>query len=218
MSIPELSGPVRKPASGGPAKQLILFLHGWGADGANLIELASLMAPHFPDAQFAAPNGPQACEVNPEGYQWFSLMDRDPARMLAGARSAAEVLNHYVDTQMKELGLSETQVALVGFSQGTMTSLHAVMRRSKAVSCLVGFSGALVAGDLLKDEIVVHPPVCLIHGDRDDVVSFDAMGHAKHVLESNKVPVETHARPNLGHSIDMQGVEIATHFIKGHLL
>lgn len=216
-NIPAISGPTKEPPAGGKPQQLVIILHGWGADGANLIDIASLMAPALPHAKFIAPNGPYPCEVNPMGYQWFSLLDRNPVHMLAGARQAEAVVNQFIDAQLQVLGLTERQLALVGFSQGTMTALHTALRREKPPACLVGFSGALIGAEVLESEITSRPPVCLIHGDMDDVVPFGAMRLAQNALEENHVPVETHARPRIGHSIDMKGVEIATAFLKRHL-
>ncbi len=212
--MPTLTGPERKPASGGKAKQLVLILHGWGADGHNLIDIAELFARNLPDAHFIAPNAPDICEVNPYGYQWFSLMDRTPASMLAGARKAAETLNGFIDEKLAALSLDNKDLALVGFSQGTMLSLHAGLRR-KDIAAIAGFSGALVAPEALPQEIQSRPPVCLIHGRMDDVVPFTALGMAEEGLRANGVPVETHARPGLGHSIDMEGIAIAGRFLKG---
>src|ERR1700685_3482085 len=104
-----LTGPIRKPRSGGKAKQLVILLHGWGADGPNLIDLADAFAPMLPDAQFIAPNAPQPCEANPYGYQWFSLMDRQPQSMLNGVRRATDVVNDFIDEQLKALALDNSK-------------------------------------------------------------------------------------------------------------
>lgn len=213
----QLSGPFRNPRSGGAAKQLIVILHGWGADGANLIDLADFLAPAFPDAHFIAPNAPHVCEVNPYGYQWFSLMDRNPSRMLQGARDAAEILNQFLDEELSALGLDNNELALVGFSQGTMTSLHVALRRSPQIAAVVGFSGALIGHDELAKEITARPPVCLIHGDHDDVVPYGAMAAATQTLTACGLVPETHTRPFVGHSIDMEGLKIAGEFLKKNL-
>jgi phospholipase/carboxylesterase len=212
-----LNGPIRKPRSGGKAKQLVILLHGWGADGPNLIDLGDAFAQLLPDAQFIAPNAPQVCEVNPYGYQWFSLMDRNPENMLAGVRDAAVVVNQFIDEQLKALGLDNNQLALVGFSQGTMVGLQVAMRRAPAMAALVGFSGALIGPETLAPEIAARPPVCLIHGQSDDVVPFGSLQRATDALTSQKVKVEPHARPFLGHSIDMEGMKIAAEFLKNNL-
>ena len=209
-----LSGPFRKPRSGSAPKQLVVILHGWGADGPNLIDLADMFAPTLPDAYFVAPNAPHVCEVNPFGYQWFSLQDRQPQHLLAGVRDAAKVVNAFLDEKTKELGLDNSKVVLMGFSQGTMTALQVAMRRTPAIAALVGFSGRLIAPETLSPEIVARPPVCLIHGEADDVVPFGSLAHASEALSSHGVSVETHARPFLGHSIDMEGVALASAFLK----
>lgn len=207
----------RKPASGGKAKQLVLILHGWGADGANLIDIADLMARVMPDAHFIAPNAPFICEINPYGFQWFSLMDRNPLHLLAGARKAADLLNKFIDEQLAELGLDNSKLAIVGFSQGTMTALHLALRRTPAIAALVGFSGALIGAEVLSKEITARPPICLIHGNADDVVPYASMAYATEQLREHGCKVDSHTRPFLAHSIDMEGITIATEFLKGRL-
>ncbi len=205
----------RKPASGGKAKQLVIILHGWGADGYNLIDLADLFARALPDAHFIAPNAPFVCEANPYGFQWFSLMDRQPQHMLSGANKAAELLNKFIDEQLAELSLDNSKLALVGFSQGTMTALHVALRRTPQIAALVGFSGALVGAEVLSKEITARPPICLIHGNMDEVVPYASLAHAEEVLKIHGCSVEPHTRPFLGHSIDMEGMAIAAEFLAG---
>jgi len=215
----------RKPASGKPAKQLVLLLHGWGADGPNLIDIADVLARDLPDAHFISPNAPFVCEVNPYGFQWFSLMDRSPETMLSGIRRATDLLNEFIDEQLALLepsphgrGQGEgIKVALVGFSQGTMTALHLALRRTPAISALVGFSGMLVAPEVLAGEIKARPPVCLIHGNMDDVVPYVSLANAVENLQANGVSIEAHTRPFLGHGIDMEGITTAGKFLKGVL-
>ncbi len=241
-----LSGHER-PSISGQTKQLVVILHGWGADGANLIDLADAWANVLPDAHFCAPNAHEVCEVNPYGFQWFSLMDRSPARMQAGVANAATHVNDFLDAKLRELNAGANnfyevsrpneplavphvsdsmsrsggiQTMLVGFSQGTMTALHVGLRRAD-VACVLGYSGSL-----LEDEVSLSKlhgtsnrrapealRVCLIHGEQDDVVPFAAMVRAEGLLKSAGVPVETHARPRLTHSIDMEGVEIGARFL-----
>ncbi|MFO0388759.1 MAG: alpha/beta hydrolase [Alphaproteobacteria bacterium] len=212
-----LTGPIRKPRSGSKAKQLVLILHGWGADGSNLIDLADVFAPALPDAHFIAPNAPYPCEANPYGFQWFSLMDRQPQHLLAGVRGAAEILNAFIDEQLAVLSLDNTKLALVGFSQGTMTALHVALRRSPQIGAVVGFSGSLIGPDELAKEITARPPVCLIHGNMDDVVPYASMERAANALAQHGVKAETHTREYLGHSIDMEGIKAATAFLGKNL-
>ncbi len=215
--LPELTGPSRHARSG-KTKQLVVLLHGWGADGPNLIDLADLFSQVLPDAHFIAPNAPQVCESNPYGYQWFSLMDRQPQHMLSGARDAADILNHFLDAQLKEFALDNSKLALVGFSQGTMIGLHVALRRTPQIAALVGFSGALIAPDMLSKEIAARPPIALIHGEADDVVPYASLARAVEGLKAHGVAVEQHSRPFLGHSIDMDGIKIAGEFLKKNLI
>ncbi len=216
-SLPHISGPARRPASGGPAKQLVLLLHGWGADGPNMIDLADEFSATLPDAIFVAPNAPFVCEVNPYGYQWFSLTDRQPQHMLEGANKAVDILNHFIDHALHDLQLDDSKLILIGFSQGTMTALHLALRREPQIAAVVGFSGALVGAEVLASEIKAKPPICLIHGEADDVVPFAAQKHAVESLKAQGVDVEVHARPFLGHSIDMDGIRAANAFLKKHV-
>lgn len=195
----------------------MVLLHGWGADGPNLIDLGEVFSQLLPDAQFIAPNAPFVCEVNPYGYQWFSLMDRQPQHMFDGASKAADILNVFLDEQLKSLGLDNSRLALVGFSQGTMTGLHVALRRTPPIACMVGFSGALIGAERLSKDIVSRPPVCLIHGNADDVVPFASMAHAEQALAEHGVNIKTHARAFLGHSIDMEGMRIAGEFLAKYL-
>jgi phospholipase/carboxylesterase len=259
-----LSGHERKPLSG-KAKQLVVILHGWGADGANLIDLADAWAKTLPDAHFCAPNAHEVCEVNPYGFQWFSLMDRSPARMQSGVANAAKHVNEFLDAKLKELGAQKMQepvgepalslrsivscdvqqniaetikLALVGFSQGTMTALHMGLRRAD-VSCVLGYSGSLLEDEASLSALfsigqqtdsalsTLHGAssrrapealkISLIHGEQDDVVPFASMARAEQLLKAQNVPIETHARPRLTHSIDMEGVAIGGKFLARNL-
>lgn len=208
----------RTPASGKKSQQLVIILHGWGADGYNLIDLADVFSHNLPDAHFIAPNAPFICEANPFGFQWFSLLDRQPRHMLEGANKAASLLNEFIDEQLAELSLDNSSLALVGFSQGTMTALHVALRRTPQIAAVVGFSGALVGAEILSKEITARPPICLIHGNMDEVVPYSSLSHATDNLRQHGCSVEPHTRPLLGHSIDMEGMGIATEFLVKTLL
>ncbi len=211
-----LDGPQRPPENG-KARQLVVFLHGLGADGNDLIGLAPLLREALPEAHFAAPNAPYPCDMSPYGYQWFSLLERSPEALYAGVEQVRETLNRYLDGLLASLGLPPSKLAIVGFSQGTMTALHAMLRRPQPCAAVVGFSGMLVAGAGLKDEVRSKPPVCLIHGDADMVVPPAMLTDAAAALLKSGVPVEAHSRPGLAHAIDPEGLDIAAQFLKRHL-
>ena len=214
MSLP-LSGPSFPPQSGKAPKQVVIFLHGLGADGDDLIGLAPYFAQILPEAEFLSPHAPYPCDMAPFGRQWFSLQDRSPDAMLAGLEAVRPVLDSYLDAVLESRGLTETDLALVGFSQGTMLSLHCAPRRANPIASLVGFSGLLAAPDRLLDELTARPPVLLVHGEEDPVVAFDFMALAARALEALGVSVETQARPGLGHSIDDEGLARSIGFVAG---
>jgi phospholipase/carboxylesterase len=215
--LPSLDGPSRKPASGGKPRQLVLLLHGLGADGNDLIGLAPYWAPLLPDAEFVAPHAPFPCDMAPFGRQWFSLQDRSPATILAGVRAAAPILDAFLDQALASRGLDESQLALVGFSQGTMMSLYVGLRRAKTPAGILGYSGALVGGESLAPEIRARPPVLLVHGDADEVVPPQALPMAVQTLKAARVPVDSLICPGLGHSIDEAGLRRGGQFLSDTL-
>lgn len=212
-----VSGPTVSPASGKPAKQIVIFLHGYGADGANLIDLSEHFSDLLPDAFFAAPDAPFPCEMSSLGRQWFSLATREFEPIWKGIRHAATHLNRFIDDTLNHHGLDESSVILIGFSQGTMMALHTALRREKPIAGVIGFSGRLVGPTLLADEIKSRPPVCLIHGDADAVVPYASLKDAEDILRTHDVTIETHTRAGIGHSIDCEGVAIARKFLQNTL-
>jgi len=211
--ILSLDGPRFGPASGGKAEQLIVLLHGVGADGQDLIGLAPYLAQSLPDAAFVSPNAPFPCDMAPSGYQWFSLQDRSPASILAGVQATAPILNNFIDAELKSYGLTPDKMGLIGFSQGTMMSLYVSPRRKEPMAGVVGMSGRLIAPELLEGEIKSRPPMLLIHGDADQVVPFESLALAEQGLTAAGVSVETMACPNLGHGIDEAGMKRAAAFL-----
>jgi phospholipase/carboxylesterase len=207
-----LSGPSAPPLSGGKAQQLVVLLHGWGADGNDLIGLAPVLGRALPQAEFLSPHGPFPCDMG-YGRQWFSLADRTPEMMLAGLRAVVPALDAYIDEALGARGLDDGRLALLGFSQGTMTALHVALRRTKPCAAVLGYSGRLIGAETLAEELVSKPPVLLVHGQADEVVPVQAMRQAKAVLEGLGVPLETHERPGLGHGIDEFGLQAGARFL-----
>jgi phospholipase/carboxylesterase len=213
FSGPQLFGPQGGPASGGTPKQIVILAHGLGADGNDLIGLAPYYARVLPDALFVSPNAPFACDMGGFGYQWFSYQDRAPKPVLEGVRTAAPILDAFIDRVLAETGLPDDKLALVGFSQGTMMSLFVSLRRAKPIAGIVGYSGRLLAPETLAGEIKSRPPVTLVHGDRDDIVPVSVLPEAVDTLKAVGVSVEAHIRPGLPHSIDAEGIEIGCEFL-----
>jgi len=209
----KIEGPSHGPHSGGKPKQLIVLLHGYGADGNDLIGLAPVLAPLMPDAVFHAPNAPYPCEGNPMGFQWFGINRLDPASRLAGTRAAAPFVDAFLDEKLAAYGLDESSTVLIGFSQGTMMSLHVGLRRARQLAGIVGFSGALSGAEVLKDEIKSRPPVLLVHGDADPMLPHQLTEEAAVALQKNGVEVAVHIAPGIGHGIDQTGLSNAARFL-----
>jgi phospholipase/carboxylesterase len=212
-----LDGPRLAPQSG-TAKQLVVFLHGFGADGNDLIDIGQVWQPLLPDAAFVAPHAPDPCAMAPVGRQWFPLTLRDPNERWDGVTMAAPTLHAFLDAELARLGLPEAALALVGFSQGTMMALHVGLRRTIPPAALIGYSGMLVAPNqsdfsVLADDIRTRPPVLLIHGDADDVVPVQALPLSAQGLAALDVPVERHLCRGLGHGIDEDGLRLGVEFL-----
>ena len=209
-----LDGPSYGPQAGGKPGSLVVLLHGWGANGDDLIGLAPYLAPALPGTLFVSPNAPFPCDANPMGLQWFSFEDRGEARLLGGLRLAGSLVDAFLDEQRTAIGVGADRLALVGFSQGTMLSLHVAPRRAQPIAGVVGYSGALMSPALLAEEIVTKPPLLLVHGQSDPVVPVQSTLAAAEAFEALQVPVETLLRPGLPHSIDEAGLQAAQRFLR----
>jgi phospholipase/carboxylesterase len=215
--MPRLSGPSRPPASGGKPRRLVILLHGLGADGNDLIGLAPYWARLLPDAEFLSPNAPFPCDMAAYGYQWFSSQDRSPEAVLGGVRAAAPILDAFIEEALEERGLGSRELALVGFSQGTMMSLFVGLRRAEPVAGIVGFSGRLLAPELLASARRSRPSILLVHGTEDPLVPYSSLAAAETTLKAAGVPVETVTSVGIGHSIDDQGLRRGGQFLKNVL-
>ena len=206
-----LSGPRVGPQSRAAARQLVVFLHGWGSSGDDLIQLAPLFATALPDAEFVSPHGPERCDQNPAGFQWFSLARAEQDRAAAAARAVAD-LEAFLEDEQQRLGLPENRVALVGFSQGTMVALELGLSRSFAG--ILGYSGAL----LPSARTTSGADVLLVHGAADDVLPVEGMYAAVAELAPLGARVRYHVRPRLGHSIDQEGIALGADFLRRQFL
>jgi phospholipase/carboxylesterase len=215
---PNLDGPRIAPASG-KASNLVVFLHGYGADGNDLIDIGRSWQQILPDTAFVSPHAPHPCGQSPMGREWFPLTMRDPSERWTGVNSAAPVLNAFLDAELARHALPRSALALVGFSQGTMMALHVGLRRAVAPAAIVGYSGMLVtpetkAGlDTFAAEIKSRPPVFLVHGDQDPLIPVQALLHAAQGLASLDVPTQWHISPGVGHGIDQEGLRQGGEFL-----
>lgn len=202
------------PASGAKPEKVVLMLHGYGSNGQDLISLAPLLAEAAPNAIFLSPDAPFVCDMSAMGRQWFPLQSFDPGYMLEGIRRTEPVLNHYIDQVLGQLELEDKDLVLLGFSQGTMMSLYAAPRRKHAIAGVIGYSGALLGEADLSGPTIQKMPVVLIHGEDDQVVTFDRHEHAKSALKTHGFDIDTLTIPGLPHSIDDAGIKTGAAFLK----
>jgi phospholipase/carboxylesterase len=213
----ELDGPRLAPHAG-TARQLVVFLHGYGADGNDLINIGREWQPYLPQAAFVSPHAPEPCGEAPTGRQWFPLTFRDPNERWRGVNKAAPGLQRFLDAELSRHKLPPSALALVGFSQGTMMALHVGLRRVTAPAAIVGYSGLLVVppdGDLeaFAAEIKSRPPVLLVHGDQDPLIPAQALFQATQGLAALGVSAEWHLSASVGHNIDGEGLRHGGEFL-----
>lgn len=197
-------------------KNLVILLHGLGSNGQDLISLAPLWSADVPDTVFVSPDAPFACDMVPQGtpnsFQWFSLQDRDPHMVLQGVRTAQPILDTFITEQMEKYNVPPERTVLIGFSQGTMMSLYTAPRFPVTLGGVLGYSGALCG-----EPGVRKLPICLIHGEADDVVPLTAYSHARGKLIGKGFKVTGHTTAGLAHSIDQAGIDAGGKFLKSVL-
>jgi phospholipase/carboxylesterase len=209
--MPETINGPRIEAKSGRPKQLVALLHGYGADGNDLIEIGRQWRAFLPEATFVAPHAPEPCGASPAGRQWFPLTMRDPDERWRGALKARPVIDSFLDAELARLGLDDSRLALAGFSQGTMMALHVGLRRRRAPAAILGYSGVLVGPERLseasaRDAAGQPPPILLVHGDQDQLIPFEAMFESAEELAKAGIPCQWHLSPGVGHGIDNSGL------------
>lgn len=213
-ALSTLSGPRLLPQSGERPRKLVVFLHGYGADGNDLIDIGRLWAPILPQAAFSSPNAVEPCAGAPMGRQWFSLTFRDQEEIWRGVQATRPILAQFLESELSEFGLIGKDLALVGFSQGTMMALDAATRFPAGIAGVVGYSGLLAGAKYLAEELRRRPPVLLVHGERDQVIPVQALRYSAEALAGAGLSVEAHVRPLLGHGIDQEGLRLGVQFLQ----
>lgn len=211
----QLTGPVHRTKTGGPPQQIFFLFHGWGADGANLLDIALSLSHDFPDAEFHLPNAPYLCEANTAGYQWFSLSDETTSALLNEMEAVSAIVENYIREKTKHANLDHTKIILLGFSQGAMLAKHLALTRENLCAAVAAYSGKLI--DVPKNIIDPKVPMILIHGEEDLVIPVEAMVDSYKVLKDLGLTVDAYRMVELGHGINQAGLELGHRFIKQHL-
>lgn len=202
------------PSQGDKPKNIVLLLHGLGSNADDLISLAPIMAGELPETLFLSVDAPEQCDMAPFGHQWFSLQNRAPDAILSGLQTTAQPALHKVISEIKEkYGIENKDLALLGFSQGTMTSLYTALHSDAPFAGVLGYSGALFLNPATEQDLTKQP-ICLVHGTADDVVAFESLADAETTLKEHDIEIETCACPNLGHSIDEKGLGTGVSFLQ----
>ncbi len=210
----------RRAAASGTTKSVVVFLHGYGADGADLLGLADPLAEHLPDTVFIAPDAPEKCAGNPFGYQWFPIPWLDGSSeedAMRGAEMAEADINAFLDDVLEKEGITPSQLIVFGFSQGTMMALRVLPKRAEPVAGIVGFSGRMLEPDDFAAQIKSKPPVMLVHGDQDDMVPVQHFAESGRILEANGFETYGFIMKGTGHGIAMDGLSVALQFMRDRL-
>ena len=210
----------RKEAASGNTTSVVVFLHGYGADGADLLGLADPLSGHMPDTTFIAPDAPEKCAGNPFGYQWFPIpwLDGSPEEAAkAGADLAHEDIDAFLDKVLADEGISPDRLIVFGFSQGTMMSLRVIPQRDTEIAGIVAFSGRLLDPEGFAGDVKVKPPVLLVHGDADEMVPVSHFDEAGKVLQAAGFDVYGHIQQGTGHGIAPDGLSVALSFMMDRL-
>lgn len=207
-----VNGASLQPLSGTAPKQIVLLLHGFGSSGSDMIALAPAWQQSLPEALFLAPHAPQRSGFG-AGYQWWGLSQITPQALAAGTAQAAPAIDAFIDRKLKQYDLREAELAIVGFSQGTMAALHVGLRRPRQLAAIVGYSGMLTGAAELRHAQITRPPVLLVHGSHDPVVPVAALHSAESDLRHLGIDVSTHVSSGIGHSVDPVGLRLGRDFL-----
>jgi len=212
-----LDGPRVQPSNGGAPGRLVVFLHGVGADGQDLIQLAPMLRDILPDAAFVSPHAPDPFDFAPAGRQWFSFKDDSPGAIDREVQRVAPTIDRFLDDELERTGLSADKLAVVGFSQGGIVALQSVLRRPRPVGALIGLSTILPNAAALPGELASTPPVLLVHGDQDQVLPATYAEQSARALSGLGVPVTKHILQGRGHEIDQDGLNLVRDFLSRHM-
>ncbi len=204
------------PSGGGAPTSLCVLLHGFGADGTDMIPAAAILGAHFPGMFFAAPNAPEPCVTDPACYQWYDPLGGRGLADYAVAQLAPRI-NRYIDLQLARMGLTGDALVILGFSQGSGVAIAAALQRERPCAALLVFTGAVRDKRGLEDTPVVCPPTLLVHGAEDDTIPLDSLLRSVRFLEARGIATTTHVCEGIGHTMNEEGVLVAARFLQLHL-
>ena len=208
-----LDGPTVNPLSG-TTKSVVIFFHGYGANGKDLISISEAWQNALPDTKFYSPNAPFKCDFGIDSYQWFDLAERNETEIKKGLLKIKPIINEYLDSVLIENNITEEKVCVVGFSQGTIMALYHLTKRDKACAGVIGYSGMLFNDQDFERKIRCKFPILLYHGKNDPIISSSSSEIAKDTLDKFDFNVECIIQPNLEHGIDLNGLHKGKDFLE----
>ena len=206
------------PLSKSRPRQAIILCHGYGGDGKDISALAISWQRFLPDTIFLCPNAPEFCTVNPKGYQWFDLTSEKEEVILEKSLAAEEKLSTFIDQVCDTHQLEMINLAMVGFSQGSMMSIQVGIKKTKQINCLIGYSGKVINQKHLSNNINSRPKIFLMHGENDTIVSPTYLLEAKEYLKKQGINAKIKMFKNCEHRIPVEGASLGLEFLKKNLL
>jgi phospholipase/carboxylesterase len=202
---------LRRSAASGDAKWLVVFLHGYGSSGADLMTFADYWQSSMPNVAFVAPDGPTPAKDG--GFQWVGKRPAGDPKLYDDAVDAAPQLHAFLDAELARLNLDASRLVLVGFSQGTVMALHLGLRRAVAPAAVLGYSGGLVGADRLAAEMTSKPPVMLVHGEQDQLAPLYGMMMSVKAMTEAGVVCQGVPLPDLGHAVNADALIYGARFL-----
>ncbi len=206
------------PLSGNKPRQAVILCHGYGGDGKDISVLANNWKRFLPDAIFLCPDAPDVCSVNPQGYEWFDLASEKEEIILEKSLMAEEKLSKFLDQVSNHFQLEFNNLALVGFSQGSMICIQVGLKKDKKINCLIGYSGKIINQKHLSKNIKSKPKIFLMHGSNDTIVPPTHLLEAKEYLNKNGFKIKTKLFSNCEHRIPVEGTSLGLGFLRKNLL
>ncbi|MGV8996992.1 MAG: alpha/beta hydrolase [Parvibaculaceae bacterium] len=193
------------------AEWLVVFLHGYASSGADLMAFADYWQASMPTVAFVAPDGPT--QAKDGGFQWVGKRPGGDPKLYEDAVAVQPVIDAFIEGELVRLGLDASRLAIVGFSQGTLTALHIGVRRAVAPAAVLGYAGGLIGREHLAADITCRPPVMLINGELDELAPVYGMHVSVKALAEAGVVAAGQALPNLAHSVDADALIIGARFL-----
>jgi len=206
------------PLSKSKPLHAVVLCHGYGGDGKDISSLAINWQRFLPDAIFLCPNAPEVCSVNPQGYQWFDLNTEKEEIILEKSIVAEKKLNTFLDQALNNFQLEPHNLALVGFSQGSMIAIQVGIKKKEKINCLIGYSGKIINKNHLSNNINSKPKIFLMHGANDIIVPPTHLLEAKEYLKNHGINTKTKMFKDCEHKISVEGSSLGLGFLKKNLL